>query len=127
MSGIDGYLDDGALCHAGWTRALEDGDLLGQRCGACGATTATPKAACVRCGGRDLSVERLPTAGTVHSVTTIGVAPEGLDGGYDVAVVDLGPARILGRVDGTADIGDAVTLDGTVTADGGRAPRFVLD
>ena len=124
MSRIDDYLDDGTLRYAGWTRALRDGTLLGQRCADCGATTATPKAACVRCGGRALAVEELPREGSVMSVTTIGVAPEGVEPGYDVAVIDLGPARILGRISEHVRMDEEVALSGTIETDRGPAPLF---
>ena len=52
--------------------------------------------------------------------------PEGIDErGYRVAVVDLGAARVLGRLDGAAEIGDAVALAGHVEDERGYAvPRF---
>ena len=118
------YLEDGALTAAGWTRALREGLLLGQRCAVCDHVTAAPKAACVRCGGRDLSVEALPTEGEVYAETTIAVPPEGFEGQYRVGIVDLGEARVLGRLPDGADIGDTVALDGVVEADDRAAPRF---
>jgi uncharacterized OB-fold protein len=86
--------------------------------------TAAPKAACARCGERDLTVELLPTAGAVYTHTTIGVTPERFDGPYRIGVVDLGEARVLGRVPEGADIGDEVSLAGVVEADDRVAPRF---
>lgn len=118
------FLEDGALTASGWARALRDGVLLGQRCGSCGHVTAAPKAACARCGERALAVEALPTTGEVYTQTTIAVVPERFEGPYRVGIVDLGEARVLGRIPEDADIGDAVSLAGVVEADDRVAPRF---
>ncbi len=118
------YLEDGALTASAWSRALRDGVLLGQRCSSCERVTAAPKAACVRCGGRELAVEALPTAGEVYSETTIAVPPAGFSGPYRVGLVDLGEARVLGRIPDDAGIGDDVSLAGVVKAEGRAAPRF---
>lgn len=118
------YLDDGELAYAGWAAALRDGLLLGQHCGECGHATAAPKAACARCGNRDLGVAQLPTEGEVHSVTTVQVPPAGFDGPYQVAVVSLGDARAMARIDGEVAIGDSVTLRDTIEIDGRPAPVF---
>lgn len=118
------YLEDGALTAAAWRRALQDGVLLGQRCPDCGHVTGAPKAACARCGERDLVVEALPTAGEVYTETTIAVAPAGFDGPYRVGVVQLGESRVLGRIPDDAAIGDGVALAGVVEADDRVAPRF---
>lgn len=121
---IEQYLDDGRLTAAAWAEALRAGVLLGQTCTACGHMTAAPKAACARCGVRDLTVSRLPTEGEVYSETTIGVAPEGYEAPYKVALVTLGEARVLARVGADADIGDAVTLDGVFDDGDHPTPLF---
>lgn len=110
------------ITYADWRRALGDGTLLGLEC-RCGAVTATPKRACPACGSRELAPRELPTTGTVDSETTIAVPPAGHDPGT-VAVVDLGPARLLGRIDGTVEIGDRVVFAGARTVDGEPAPVF---
>lgn len=120
----ESFIDDGELTAGAWTRALHEGVLLGQRCSACDNVTAAPKAACVRCGERGLGVEALPTAGEVYTHTTIEVPPERFEGPYRVAVVDLGEARVLGRVPLDAAIGDSVTLAGVHEIDERAAPRF---
>lgn len=120
----EAYLDDGRLTAKAWARALEEGVLLGQRCGDCGHTTAAPKAACARCGARSLAVEALTTTGEVYTQTTIAVVPEGFDGPYRVGIVDLGDSRVLGRLPDEAEIGDEVSLAGVVWADDRAAPRF---
>lgn len=110
------------LTHDAWASALREGDLLGQRCADCGHETAAPKAACVRCGSRDVETVSLPTTGTVHSATTIAVAPEGYDGPYRIAIVELGAARVLGRLEGEAAIGDRVELTGAIAEAGEDDP-----
>jgi uncharacterized OB-fold protein len=120
----EAFLDDGALTATAWRRALREGILLGQRCPSCDHVTGAPKAACARCGERELAVEALPTTGEVYTETTISVAPEGFDGPYRVGVVQLDDARVLGRIPDDAAIGDAVSLAGVVEADDRVAPRF---
>ena len=115
------------LTHGEWNRAVREGELLGQHCDDCGRTQGTPKAACPHCGSRDLETVELSTEGVVYTETTINVPPEGIDErGYQVAVVDLGDARVMGRlVDQEVDIGDRVVLDGFDEDDQGNAtPRF---
>lgn len=122
--------DDGraseVLTHAEWAAALADGELLGQRCSDCGHGTAAPKAACARCGSRRLETVSLPTEGVVYSETTVAVAPAGFDGdgGYRVAVIDLGDARVLGRLEGKAGIGDQVEFVGPLEDCEEVAPLF---
>jgi uncharacterized OB-fold protein len=119
-------MSDG-LTHAAWTDAVRDGRLLGGSCGQCDTTVGTPKAACPHCGARDLETVDLPTEGVVYTETTINVPPEGIEErGSQVAIVDLGDARLLGRVDGeTVGVGDDVALSGyTEDEQGYTAPRF---
>lgn len=115
------------LTHAEWSAAVRDGELLGQTCPDCGATQATPKAACPHCGSLDLETVELSTEGVVYSETTINVPPLGIDErGYQVAVIDLGGARVMGRLAGDrVEIGDEVVVTGYVEdEDGYVAPRF---
>ncbi|MCU4741475.1 Zn-ribbon domain-containing OB-fold protein [Natronoglomus mannanivorans] len=113
------------LSYDEWASALEDGELLGQRCADCGHETAAPKAACGRCGSRGLETVSLPTEGVVYSETTIAVAPAGFDGGsYRVAVIDLGEARVLARLEGDAGIGDSVEFVGSLEGREEPAPLF---
>jgi len=120
----ESFLEGDGLTVAAWSRGLRAGVLLGQRCGACGHVTGAPKAACARCGARDLAVEALPTTGEVFSQTTIAVAPEGFEAPYRVGLVDLGDATVLGRLPDDADVGDAVSLAGVVEQGERVAPRF---
>lgn len=105
-------MTDAALSYDEWQTALAAGNLLGVAC-RCGAVAATPKRACPACGGRDLTQQTLPTTGTVYSETTIAVPPAGHDPGV-VAVVDLGPTRLLGRITSQAPEDDAGDTDDEV-------------
>lgn len=112
------------LTYGDWRAGLEEGTLLGLECASCGHRTASPKAACIACGARDLDTVTLPTDGIVHSETTIAVAPTGFEGPYQVAIVDLGDVRLLARIDGEADIGDSVTFAGGTDDSTHPAPVF---
>lgn len=115
-----------ALDYAAWGAALREGRLLGLACG-CGHTNGTPTAACPHCGSRDLERVELPTQGTVHTETTIQVPPEGFEEqGYQVGLVVLGDATVMGRFAGeTVAIGDEVRLAGIFDEDDGYpAPCF---
>ena len=118
------YLDDGELTYAGWARALQDGTLLGQHCSECGHATAAPKAACARCGNRDLRVVQLPTEGEIYVETTVAVAPAGFEAPYQVALVSLGEAQVMARIDGEVSIGDTVQLSDVIDGEDGPAPVF---
>lgn len=110
-----------------WHEALADGALLGVECEDCGHVSATPKRGCIECGSRDLVAVELPQSGEVHSETTIAVPPdtvEETDGPYRVGVVDLGPTRLLARIDEDSAIGDTVAFSGTVEVGGRPGPRF---
>jgi len=108
-----------------WRQHLwEDRVLLGQRCRDCGHATAAPKAACARCGARDLERIDLPTAGEVYARTRIEVAPADFAGPYEVGLVDLGDARVLARLDGEFEIGESVALVDVYEGDLGPAPVF---
>ncbi|WP_226482670.1 Zn-ribbon domain-containing OB-fold protein [Natrinema amylolyticum] len=119
-------LIDGDLTYASWKRALRDGVLLGQECRDCGHATAAPKAACARCGSRELETVELPATGTVYSETTITVPPRRFsdEDPYQVAIVELDEARVMAHIDGSAEIGDEVRLRGTIEADDAPAPLF---
>lgn len=124
VDGIESYLEEGFLTHAGWSRALRDGVLLGQRCEDCGHLTAAPKAACAQCGSEAIAPIRLPTTGEVYSETTVQVAPEQFEGPYQVALVTLGDARVMARVEDGVEIGDTVHLGGVVEEDAYPGPLF---
>jgi len=118
--------DQDRLAHERWVDRLTEGVVLGLRCEDCGYVTATPKVACVRCGSHSLTVSELPDTGTVYTKTTVEVAPTEQGVGYQIALVELGDARLLGRVvdDERVEIGDEVTLSGTCEYAGDRAAVF---
>ncbi|WP_255149539.1 Zn-ribbon domain-containing OB-fold protein [Halorarius halobius] len=102
-----------------WAQAVTEGRLLGQECADCGNVEGTPKGACSACGSRALDTVELPTTGEVYTETTIQVPPVQFETrGYQVVVVEVGEARVMGRVeDGGVAIGDEVTLSGYVDTD----------
>lgn len=110
-----------------WQDYLRQGRILGHECDDCGRVTSFPRGACDHCGGRALMVTELPTTGEVYSETQVHVAPEGFEGGYRLALVDLGGARVLGRVDGEVEITDTVTMTGVFEGNGDPAPVFGRD
>lgn len=119
------YVTGDELTYGDWSEALLDDVLLGQSCGGCGYTTGAPKAACPRCGSRGLEAVELPLEGEVHSETTIQVPPEGFERGYQVVVVDVGGARVTGRVDEPGvEIGDEVVLSEGRETESGVAAVF---
>mgnify|MGYP000695737969 CR=1 FL=1 len=124
MTELTDYLTDGRLDADGWTAALADDRLLGQACPDCDHVTAAPKAACVRCGSRDLEPVELPEEGTVYSATRIEVAPEGFEAPYTVALVTVGDARVTARIDADVEIGDDVRFRGATESAEGPAPKF---
>ena len=123
---VDTYLDDGELTHGDWSAALREDHLLGQECHDCGHVTAAPRAACARCGTRDMEVVELPMEGTVWAETTVFVGPAAFSGTepYGVALIDLGGARIMAHIDGEVAIGDGIAFAGTVEADDFPGPLF---
>jgi uncharacterized OB-fold protein len=115
------------LTYADWRTAIAEGRLLGQECGDCGHVEGTPKGACSQCGARALTTVDLPTAGEVYSETTIQVPPiQFEEEAYQVAIVEVGDARLLARLEGDAvGIGEEVELSGSLDSDDGNpAPTF---
>jgi len=112
------------LDYVEWADRLREGDLVGQECAECGHTTAAPKAACAQCGSRTLATVTLPDSGTVHTETTVAVPPKGFEGEYQIAIVQLGNAKVLGRIDDAVDIGDRVSFTDVILTDDHPAPVF---
>lgn len=125
MTDVSEYVDGEELTHAARLEALRDDVLLGQECQSCGYSTATPAAACQRCGSRDLTVCSLPQEGVVYSETQINVAPPGFEGPYTVALVHLSDdTPITAHVEGTVSIGESVALQGVIEDGKLPAPLF---
>lgn len=114
------------LTYDDWASALEEGRLLGQKCPDCGHGGGAPTGACPHCGSRDLRTVELPREGEVYSETTIAVPPASFgEEPYQVAIVQVGDARVMGRLEDRTDIGRPVELAGFVdTDDGHPAPVF---
>ncbi len=53
----------------------ENPQLIGSRCGACGATTFPRQSHCPKCSGQDMSDLLLPRRGTLIAWTTQGFPP----------------------------------------------------
>lgn len=113
------------LTYKRWVTELKEGKLLGQQCQDCDHETAAPKAACAVCGSRNLRTVELPEAGSVYSVTTIHVPPEGFQGPYNIGLVAIGNARVTARIDGAVTIEDSVVFDGMIDTTNGISPVFV--
>jgi uncharacterized OB-fold protein len=114
-SELEKMLGEPRLDHSSWMKALSEGTLLGLSCEECDYLTATPKAACPRCGSRSIAVVELPDTGTVYTKTTVEVAPAEHGTGYQIALVELDDAKLLVRIeDGNrVEIDDEVELAGT--------------
>jgi acetyl-CoA acetyltransferase/uncharacterized OB-fold protein len=100
------------LDSAAWWEAIGEHRVALQRCGACGRYRFPPGPLCGWCGSEQVSTVDVSGGGTVYSmvVAHVAVSP-GYRGElpYTVATVELdeGP-RLLGRIAGSAAIGDRV-------------------
>ncbi|VAZ85652.1 hypothetical protein LAUMK42_04490 [Mycobacterium persicum] len=83
----------------------DDPQLIGSRCGDCGATTFPVQQWCPRCSGADMSEVLLPRRGTLVAWTTQGFSPGPPYAGpagkdfvpFGVGLVQLGSAGPRGR------------------------------
>lgn len=116
-----------SLGYAEWCAALRDGALLGLACSDCDRVYGTPVSVCDSCGSRDLETVQFPTTGDVYTETTVHVPPVAFDGPYQVGLVEIGEARVMGRLQGDVEIGDAVELIDVIDHDGDPAPVFAPD
>jgi len=116
------------LTHEEWAAALREGRLLGQECADCGHVAGAPKAACAHCGSREVETVELPAEGVVYSETTVAVPPDWFEErGYQVALVEVGEARLMARIDAEEEevaIGDEVTFEGAFEEADQPAPLF---
>jgi uncharacterized OB-fold protein len=89
---------------------LADGELLIQRCKACGNPQMYPRYRCTKCWSDDLGYVKAAGAGTLHSYTVIrAVPPRGFedDVPYAVGVVKLDEGvQLLGRLWPSEESGD---------------------
>jgi uncharacterized protein len=113
-----------------WT-ALEQEQLVVQRCTSCSQLQMYPRRRCISCGAGDLSFEPVSGNGSLYSFTTIVKYPpsefvEGLP--YTLGIVRLseGPrmlARIVGATDSSLRCDMPVRLV-TVRVNGRLLPAF---
>ncbi len=80
---------------------LEEGKMMGSKCGDCGHITAPPRKICPKCGERNLNEFELDGKGKIDVFTVIYVSPPHLKekAPYPVAIVELneGP-KVMGRL-----------------------------
>jgi len=122
-NGISGYV-------RGMARALatevstwpdEDPQLIGSRCGACGATTWPKQDHCPRCSGPDMTELLLPRRGTLVAWTTQGFVPKlpyaggGTAEGFETFGVGL------------VQLGDVVRVEARLTENDPAKLRFGMD
>jgi uncharacterized OB-fold protein len=93
-----------------YREGLGRGELLIQRCNACGAKLMYPRHRCTVCQSDDLSFERTGGAGTLHSFTVIrAVPPRGFedDVPYALGVIKLDEGvQLLARLHPSGGAGD---------------------
>ncbi len=91
------------LTSRAYHEALKQNKLLGMKCKACGAITATPRMVCRKCGSTDLDIIELKGAGKIRTFTSVFVAAEGRESEcpYVIVMVELeeGP-WLMGNLDG---------------------------
>ena len=91
------------LVHKDYNEALKENKLLGLKCKACGAITATPRMTCRKCGSLDLEIIQLKGTGKIRTFTAVYVTSEGREAEvpYTIVLVELdeGP-WIMGNLDG---------------------------
>jgi uncharacterized protein len=97
--GQDTTADTPAGPDAVFFRHLERGDLLIQRCGACGRHVFYPRVLCPHCGGSQLGWVPASGHGVVHACSVVMGKP-GAGSDYAVALVDLNEGvRMMGRIE----------------------------
>ncbi len=74
--------------------------LSGTKCNNCGLVTYPPKAACPRCGSRDLVEIQLPREGEVLTYTVLNIPIKGFErhAPLMIAIIKLGDAKVLAQL-----------------------------
>ena len=99
----------------------EQPQLIGSRCGECGATTFPTQSRCPRCGGADMAELLLPRRGTVVAWTTQGFLPHpGFAGGQTAET--FVPFAV-----GLVQLDDVVRVEGRLTESDPEKLRFGMD
>ena len=91
------------LAFQNYNEALKENKLLGLKCQACGAITATPRMTCRKCNSLDLEIIQLKGTGKIRTFTTVYVTSEGRESEvpYTIVLVELDESPwIMGNLDG---------------------------
>jgi uncharacterized OB-fold protein len=112
-------------------RGVERGELLAQRCLACGRRVFYPRAVCPACGAPRLAWEATSGSGQVHAYTIVHRAPPGFedDTPYAVGLVVVDDdvrlvARLVDCDPQAVRVGMRVRLAPRALAEGTIAPCF---
>jgi len=89
-----------------------NGQLLIQRCDACGHPYFPPRPFCPGCGAQDVSVEQATGRGTLYSYLINHTGHPGIAGPYSIAVVqlDIG-VRMMSNIVNCEQIPEALIID----------------
>jgi uncharacterized OB-fold protein len=99
----------------------EPPQLIGSRCGNCGATTFPQQGRCPQCSAADMSEVVLPRRGTVVTWTTQGFLPHpGFAGGQTPDTFE--PFAV-----GLVQLGDVVKVEGRLTETDPDKVRFGME
>jgi uncharacterized protein len=99
----------------------ENPQLIGSRCGACGATTWPKQDHCPRCSAANMAVLLLPRRGTLVAWTTQGFIPKLPYAGGETAET-FEPFGV-----GLVQLGDAVRVEARLTESDPAKLRFGMD
>jgi uncharacterized protein len=102
-----------------WPR--ENAQLIGARCGACGATTWPKQDRCPRCTGPDMTELLLPRRGTLVAWTTQGFLPKQPYAGGETAET-FTPFGV-----GLVQLGDDVRVEARLTESDPAKLAFGMD
>ena len=96
-----------------FTWPAADPQLIGGRCGACGAVTFPAEAACPRCTATDVAAHLLPRRGTLWTWTVQGFRPKSppYEGPVDFEPYPVGYVELPGEVKVETLLVDVATAD----------------
>lgn len=91
-----------------WARYLDEGRLMGSKCGECGQVFVPPRALCTGCYSRNMEWYQTSERGRLSAFTCISVAPPSMvaegynrQNPYCCGVVELEEgARVVARING---------------------------
>jgi uncharacterized OB-fold protein len=110
-----------ALAPEATTWPDENPQLIGSRCGHCGATTFPAQSRCPRCSRADMSELPLPRRGTLVAWTTQGFVPK-LPFAGDETGKSFTPFGV-----GLVQLGDLVRVEARLTENDPEKLRFGMD